>query len=70
MYTIRYTLLMYTKYYSTCNILYITHYIHMIYIGTGKTLLARQLSYMLNPYREPKIINGPEILGKNCLFYT
>ncbi|KAH6656273.1 P-loop containing nucleoside triphosphate hydrolase protein [Truncatella angustata] len=31
--------------------------------GTGKTLIARQLSKMLNA-REPKIINGPEILNK------
>ncbi|OIR58038.1 MAG: vesicular-fusion protein SEC18 [Amphiamblys sp. WSBS2006] len=31
--------------------------------GTGKTLIARQLGKMLNS-REPKIVNGPEILNK------
>ncbi|EGO27733.1 hypothetical protein SERLADRAFT_461671 [Serpula lacrymans var. lacrymans S7.9] len=31
--------------------------------GTGKTLLARQIGKMLNA-REPKIVNGPEILNK------
>ncbi|KAF8307621.1 AAA-domain-containing protein [Clavulina sp. PMI_390] len=31
--------------------------------GTGKTLLARQIGKMLNA-REPKIVNGPEILDK------
>ncbi|KKA27223.1 hypothetical protein TD95_003337 [Thielaviopsis punctulata] len=31
--------------------------------GTGKTLMARQIGKMLNS-REPKIINGPEILNK------
>ncbi|KAJ9149922.1 Vesicular-fusion protein sec18 [Pleurostoma richardsiae] len=31
--------------------------------GTGKTLIARQISKMLNA-REPKIINGPEILNR------
>lgn len=31
--------------------------------GTGKTLMARQIGKMLNA-REPKIINGPEILDK------
>ncbi len=31
--------------------------------GTGKTLMARQIGKMLNA-REPKIINGPEILNK------
>ncbi|KAI4858915.1 AAA-domain-containing protein [Hypoxylon rubiginosum] len=31
--------------------------------GTGKTLIARQIGKMLNA-REPKIINGPEILNK------
>lgn len=31
--------------------------------GTGKTLTARQIGKMLNA-REPKIINGPEILNK------
>lgn len=31
--------------------------------GTGKTLMARQIGQMLNA-REPKIINGPQILDK------
>jgi len=31
--------------------------------GTGKTLMARQVGKMLNT-REPKIVNGPEILNK------
>ncbi|CAG7816300.1 unnamed protein product, partial [Allacma fusca] len=31
--------------------------------GTGKTLMARQIGKMLNS-REPKIVNGPEILDK------
>ncbi|KAK7696285.1 hypothetical protein QCA50_000939 [Cerrena zonata] len=31
--------------------------------GTGKTLMARQIGSMLNA-REPKIVNGPEILNK------
>ena len=31
--------------------------------GTGKTLMARQIGKMLNG-REPKIVNGPEILNK------
>ncbi|GKV10914.1 hypothetical protein SLEP1_g22218 [Rubroshorea leprosula] len=31
--------------------------------GTGKTLMARQIGKMLNG-REPKIINGPEVLSK------
>lgn len=31
--------------------------------GTGKTLLARQIGKMLNA-KEPKIINGPEVLNK------
>ncbi|KAH6684864.1 vesicular-fusion protein SEC18 [Plectosphaerella plurivora] len=31
--------------------------------GTGKTLTARQIGKMLNA-REPKVINGPEILNK------
>ncbi|KAL5365426.1 P-loop containing nucleoside triphosphate hydrolase protein [Aspergillus floccosus] len=31
--------------------------------GTGKTLIARQIGKMLNA-REPKIINGPEVLSK------
>lgn len=31
--------------------------------GTGKTLLARQIGKMLNG-REPKVVNGPEILNK------
>lgn len=32
-------------------------------LGTGKTLMARQIGKMLNA-REPKIVNGPEILDK------
>lgn len=31
--------------------------------GTGKTLIARQIGKMLNK-REPKIVNGPEVLNK------
>ncbi|KAK7848033.1 vesicle-fusing atpase [Quercus suber] len=31
--------------------------------GTGKTLMARQIGKMLNG-REPKIVNGPEVLNK------
>ena len=31
--------------------------------GTGKTLMARQIGQMLNG-REPKIVNGPQILNK------
>lgn len=31
--------------------------------GTGKTLMARQIGNMLNA-REPKIVNGPQILDK------
>jgi vesicle-fusing ATPase len=31
--------------------------------GTGKTLMARQIGKMLNA-KEPKIVNGPEILSK------
>jgi len=31
--------------------------------GTGKTLMARQIGKMLNG-REPKVVNGPEILNK------
>jgi vesicle-fusing ATPase len=31
--------------------------------GTGKTLMARQIGQMLNA-REPKIVNGPQILDK------
>nr|ANM86150.1 vesicle-fusing ATPase NSF [Stygiella incarcerata] len=31
--------------------------------GTGKTLIARQIGKMLN-CREPKVVNGPEILSK------
>ena len=31
--------------------------------GTGKTLIARQIGQMLNA-REPKIVNGPEVLNK------
>ena len=31
--------------------------------GTGKTLIARQIGRMLNG-REPKVVNGPEVLSK------
>jgi SpoVK/Ycf46/Vps4 family AAA+-type ATPase len=31
--------------------------------GTGKTLMARKIGQMLNS-REPKIVNGPQILDK------
>lgn len=31
--------------------------------GTGKTLMARQIGKMLNA-KEPKVVNGPEILSK------
>lgn len=31
--------------------------------GTGKTLIARQLGMMLNG-KEPKVVNGPEVLNK------
>ncbi len=31
--------------------------------GTGKTLIARQIGKMLNG-KEPKIVNGPEVLNK------
>lgn len=31
--------------------------------GTGKTLMARQIGKMLNG-REPKVVNGPEVLSK------
>ena len=31
--------------------------------GCGKTLIARQLARVLNA-REPKIVNGPELLDK------
>lgn len=31
--------------------------------GCGKTLMARQVGKMLNA-REPKVVNGPEILNK------
>ena len=46
-----------------------TPHIHLIGIllygppGTGKTLMARQIGQMLNA-REPKIVNGPQILDK------
>lgn len=35
--------------------------------GTGKTLMARQIGKMLNA-REPKIVNGPQILDKVSIF--
>ena len=31
--------------------------------GTGKTLIARKIGQMLNA-REPKLVNGPEVLNK------
>ena len=31
--------------------------------GTGKTLIARQIGKMLNG-KEPKVVNGPEVLSK------
>ena len=31
--------------------------------GTGKTLIARQIGKMLNG-KDPKVVNGPEILNK------
>ena len=31
--------------------------------GTGKTLIARQIGRILNG-REPKVVNGPEVLSK------
>lgn len=31
--------------------------------GCGKTLMARQIGKMLNA-REPKVVNGPEVLNK------
>ena len=37
--------------------------VNICIIGTGKTLMARQIGKMLHA-REPKIIHGPEILDK------
>lgn len=34
-----------------------------MYAGVGKTLIARQIGKMLNG-KEPKVVNGPEILNK------
>lgn len=34
-------------------------------LGCGETLIARQIGKVLNA-REPKIVNGPEILNKYC----
>jgi len=39
------------------------HFQHNHTLGTGKTLIARQIGKILGG-REPKIINGPEILNK------
>ena len=39
------------------------YFLIFLFIGTGKTLMARQIGKMLNA-REPKIVNGPEILDK------
>ena len=38
----------------------------LVYLGTGKTLMARQIGKMLNT-REPKIISGP---GKDVFGYV
>jgi vesicle-fusing ATPase len=43
--------------YFICKLLII------VIIGCGKTLIARQIGRVLNA-REPKIINGPEVLDK------
>ncbi|ODQ64408.1 AAA-domain-containing protein [Nadsonia fulvescens var. elongata DSM 6958] len=51
---------------STVEKLGITHVKGILLFGppgTGKTLIARQIGKMLNA-REPKIVNGPEILNK------
>ncbi len=39
------------------------HLLLLSLLGTGKTLMARQIGKMLHA-REPKIIHGPEILDK------
>ena len=36
--------------------------------GTGKTLIAREIAKALNA-REPKIVNGPEILDHAASFW-
>lgn len=42
----------------------------LVYIGTGKTLMARQIGKMLNT-REPKIISGPgKIYFSKFIVYT
>lgn len=38
-------------------------YLLMLTLGTGKTLIARQIGKTLAA-REPKIVNGPEVLNK------
>lgn len=38
-----------------------SHYLYILFLG--KTLIARQIGKALNA-REPKIVNGPEILNK------
>lgn len=32
--------------------------------GTGKSLVARKLGRLLNSGREPRVVNGPEILQR------
>jgi len=36
--------------------------------GTGKTLIARELGKALRA-KEPKIVNGPEIMSKLIIFF-
>ena len=60
---------------STLKVTCMLHLFHVLFLrfpsgillhgppGTGKTLMARQIGKMLNA-REPKIVNGPEILNK------
>jgi vesicle-fusing ATPase len=59
-----------SKVFFSFNTLIISRYKHhllgiLLYgpPGTGKTLIARQIGKMLNA-REPKVVNGPEILNK------
>ena len=52
--------------YCTSNsvlVIYCISNIVCVFVGTGKTLMARQIGKMLHA-REPKIIHGPEILDK------
>lgn len=59
--------LRYTKYILICIWLIGCKHVKGILLfgppGTGKTLMARQIGNMLNA-REPKIVNGPQILDK------